>query len=76
VASRLVTGRCIDWGADGRIVFTEPVGAGLEGPSDLDTIDPDQGKPTHVTAIGQAGRQALQPSWTPDGARIIFPLEP
>jgi Tol biopolymer transport system component len=61
-----------DWGADGRIVFMRPVGADLEGPSDLYAIDPGGGDPTRVTTTGQEGRQALQPSWTPDGDRIIF----
>jgi Tol biopolymer transport system component len=62
-----------DWGATGTIVFQAPLDpASPDGPSDLYTIDPAGGDATRVTTVGDGGRQALQPTWTPDGSRIIF----
>ena len=62
-----------DWGRDGNIVFQAPTDAAVrDGASDLYTIDPAGSDPARVTVVGDAGRQALQPTWTPDGGRIIF----
>ena len=62
-----------DWSPTGDgIVFQMPVaGSGVSGPSDLFVIDASGGSPRLLTTTGAHGRQALQPSWTPDG-RIIF----
>jgi Tol biopolymer transport system component len=62
-----------DWSPEGDlIVFQAPVDPQApDGPSDLFVIAASGGSPVLLTATGAAGRQALQPSWTPDG-RIIF----
>ncbi len=66
-----------DWHPkDDLIVYhTRPwtVAAGLEpGPSNLYTIRPDGSEQTQVTHFGTDGPRAVQPTWTPDGKRIIF----
>jgi Tol biopolymer transport system component len=62
-----------DWGPDGAIVFQAPTDAAVrDGASDLYTIDPARGDVARATVVGGSGRQALQPTWTPDGDRIIF----
>jgi Tol biopolymer transport system component len=43
-------------------------------PSNLYTIKPDGSGLTALTTFGQAGQRATQPTWTPDGSRIIFTL--
>ncbi len=62
-----------DWGPRGAIVFQAPLDPAVpDGPSDLYTIDPAGGDPARATTLGEDGRQALQPTWTPDGSRLIF----
>lgn len=41
-------------------------------PSNLYAIRPDGTEVTQLTTFGPAGTRATQPSWTPDGERIIF----
>jgi Tol biopolymer transport system component len=62
-----------DWGREDAIVFQAPTDAAVrDGPSDLYTVAPAGGEVRRVTVIGDAGRQALQPTWTPGGDRIVF----
>ena len=43
-------------------------------PSNLYTIKADGSGQTALTTFGKAGQRATQPTWTPDGSRIIFTL--
>ena len=43
-------------------------------PSNLYTIKPDGSGQTALTTFGKAEQRATQPTWTPDGSRIIFTL--
>ena len=43
-------------------------------PSNLYTIKPDGSGLTRLTSFGKADQRATQPTWTPDGSRIIFTL--
>jgi Tol biopolymer transport system component len=43
-------------------------------PSNLYTIKPDGSGQTALTKFGMAEQRATQPTWTPDGSRIIFTL--
>ncbi len=43
-------------------------------PSNLYTIKPDGSGQTALTSFGKAEQRATQPTWTPDGSRIIFTL--
>jgi Tol biopolymer transport system component len=43
-----------------------------EGPSNLYTIRPDGTGLTQLTEFGKGETRAVQPTWTPDGDRIIF----
>jgi len=43
-------------------------------PSNLYTIKPDGSGLAALTSFGRAERRATQPTWTPDGSRIIFTL--
>lgn len=60
---------------DGRVVLQMPVTDDPFGPADLFLIDPDEGEPTRLTTFGDGGGWAIQPSWTPDGSRIVFVAE-
>jgi Tol biopolymer transport system component len=65
-----------DWSPDGqRIVFsTYPIGSFQETTkaTNLYTIRPDGTELTQVTHFGENDTRAIQPTWTPDGKRIIF----
>ena len=62
-----------DWSPNGDlIVFAQSGTNGADGPYELFTIAPDGSDLTTITAFGPDGFQAIQPSFTPDGARIIF----
>ena len=65
-----------DWSPDGqRIVFsTYPIGSFQEATkaTNLYTIRPDGTELTQVTHFGENDTRAIQPTWTPDGKRIIF----
>ena len=43
-------------------------------PSNLYTIKADGSRQTALTSFGKAEQRATQPTWTPDGSRIIFTL--
>jgi TolB protein len=65
-----------DWSPDGlRIVFnTYPLGSFQDTTkaTNLYTIQPDGTGLTQVTHFGENDTRATQPTWTPDGKRIIF----
>ena len=63
-----------DWHpTDDLIVYSTRPWTDLEsGPSNLFTIRPDGSGRTQVTRFGADGPRAVQPTWTPDGERIIF----
>ena len=63
--------------SDGLIVFaTYDLGEfqGTDEPSNLYTVRPDGSGLTQLTDFGPGERRATQPSWTPDGERILFTL--
>jgi Tol biopolymer transport system component len=67
-----------DWRpGSGDIVFST-YGLGefqaTDEPSNLYTIKPDGAGLTALTSFGRAEQRATQPTWTPDGSRIIFTL--
>lgn len=66
-----------DWSPRGDlIVFSLPAtGAGFDGVADLYTIRPDGTRMTAVTSLAAKGGRAFQPTFTPDGDRIIFVRE-
>ena len=41
-------------------------------PSNLYTVRPDGTELTQITSFGPGEDRAVQPSWTPDGTRVIF----
>jgi len=65
-----------DWSPDGqRIVFnTYPIGSFQDTTKaqNLYTIRPDGTEMTQVTHFGENDTRAAEPTWTPDGTRIIF----
>ena len=65
-----------DWSPDGeRIVFnTYPLGSFQDTTkaTNLYTIRPDGTELTQVTHFGENDTRATQPTWTPDGERIVF----
>lgn len=67
-----------DWSPDGEtIVFTTyDLGEfqGTDEPSNLFTIRPDGTDLTQLTRYPPGGERATQPTWTPDGKRILFTL--
>lgn len=55
------------------IVFsTRPWKQLEQGPSNLYTIRPDGSELVQLTEFGAGETRAVQPTWTPDGVRIIF----
>ena len=65
-----------DWSPDGeRIVFsTYPLGSFPQTTkaTNLYTVRPDGTELTQVTHFGENDTRAAQPTWTPDGERIMF----
>jgi Tol biopolymer transport system component len=66
-----------DWSSTGDlIVFAKPLGAKAGGKDEeLFVIAADASGLRQVGTFSASGGRALQPSWTPDGDRIIFVLE-
>jgi Tol biopolymer transport system component len=67
-----------DWrrGSDEIVFSTYGLGEfqATDEPSNLYTIKPDGSGQTALTSFGRAEQRATQPTWTPDGSRIIFTL--
>lgn len=42
------------------------------GPADVHIVGLDSRDPVRITDFGATGGWAIQPAWTPDGARVIF----
>ena len=67
-----------DWrpGSDEIVFSTYGLGEfqATDEPSNLYTIKPDGSGLTALTSFGKAEQRATQPTWTPDGSRIIFTL--
>ena len=63
-----------DWNPkDDLIVFSTRQWTELDvGPSNLFTIRPDGSERTALTSFAKGETRAVQPTWTPDGSRIIF----
>jgi Tol biopolymer transport system component len=63
-----------DWHpTDDLIVYSTRPWTDLEtGPSELFTMRSDGSQVKRITHFGAVGPRAVQPSWTPDGERIIF----
>lgn len=47
---------------------------GIDEPSNLYTVRADGTDLTQLTTYGRADQRATQPTWTPDGTRILFTL--
>ena len=56
------------------VFFSQPAEAGASLPSNLYTIRPNGSGLTRITSYALGDRRPVQPSWTPDGHRIIFAL--
>lgn len=67
-----------DWrpGSDETVFSTYGLGEfqATDEPSNLYTIKSDGSGLTALTSFGRAEQRATQPTWTPDGSRIIFTL--
>ena len=67
-----------DWrpGSDEIVFSTYDLGEfpATDEPSNLYTIKSDGSGLTALTTFGRAEQRATQPTWTPDGSRIIFAL--
>ena len=66
-----------DWSPDGGLIaFSAPIKGGEPGGSlsDIWVVHPDGTKPQRVTDVAATGGSAVQPTFTPDGARIMFKL--
>lgn len=66
-----------DWSPTGdTIVFHMPAsGTEPEGPADIYTMGVANGTPIRLTDLGASGGRAIQPSWAPDGLRIVLLAE-
>ena len=66
-----------DWSPNADlVVFSAPAAGGEPGGdrSDLWTMKPDGSDLKHVTDVATSGGYAIQPTFAPDGTRIIFAL--
>jgi Tol biopolymer transport system component len=67
-----------DWSRAGDLIVYTTYDLGefqaTDQPSNLYTVKPDGSGMTALTSYGAAAERATQPSWTPDGGRILFTL--
>ena len=67
-----------DWRPGSHEIVFSTYGLGefqsTDEPSNLYTINPDGSGLKTLTKFGKAEQRATQPTWTPDGSRIIFAL--
>lgn len=66
-----------DWSPDGNLIaFSAPLPGGEPGGalSDIWVVKPDGSGPRRVTEVAASGGTAVQPTFTPDGAGIMFKL--
>jgi Tol biopolymer transport system component len=67
-----------DWNPTGDLIVFSTYDLGefqaTDEPSNLYTIKPDGSEMSKVTSYGPGGQRATQPTWTPDGKRILFTL--
>ena len=66
-----------DWSPDGSLIaFCAPIAGGGPGGAlnDIWVVKPDGTHPRRVTDVAAAGGSAVQPTFTPDGASIMFKL--
>ena len=66
-----------DWSPDGELIaFSAPMKGGEPGGalSDIWVVRPDGAGARRVTTVAASGGSAVQPTFTPDGAHIIFKL--
>jgi len=66
-----------DWSPDGSLIaFSAPVAGGEPGGplSDIWVVNPDGTELRRITDVAASGGTAVQPTFTPDGARIMFKL--
>ncbi|MEP6638752.1 MAG: hypothetical protein ABJC39_05320 [Chloroflexota bacterium] len=65
-----------DWSPDGQFIVFFAYGPGqfqqTTNATNLYTIHPDGAVLTQVTHFGENNDRATEPTWTPDGSRIIF----
>ena len=55
-------------------MFELPVALGAAA-SDLWTVGVNGGSRTRLTTFAESGGRALQPTWSPDGTRLVFVAE-
>ena len=66
-----------DWSPDGTLIaFSAPITGGEPGGalSDVWVVHPDGTVPRRITDVAASGGTAVQPTFTPDGASIMFKL--
>jgi Tol biopolymer transport system component len=61
-----------DWSPDGSLIAYSALDSPGDASPDLFTIHPDGSGMTQVTQLAADGGSAIQPTFTPDGARVVF----